>query len=174
MTCIKICLTTFWKGNSRKLFVCHFRTHSRPQNSNICTNNQLISSQNAILTNKMNRSIQDHIRMTIFSDLTPYIRYCKIQAVLYGNTDSKINKKKKEIFCQLGILISVYLWREGERTVRETHFFKHLCHVTCVTVFQPTEIRTNTGSVSYPKVKSKIKIYQKARTRAREYRDHSE
>lgn len=71
-------------------------------------------------------------------------------------------------------MISVYLWREGERTGEGDTFFKHLCHVTCITVFQPTEIRTNTGSVSYPKVIRKIKIYQKARTRAREYRDHSE
>lgn len=50
---------------------------------------KLISSQNAILTNKMNKSIQDHICKIIFSDLT-YI-YCKIQAVLDGNTYSKIN-----------------------------------------------------------------------------------
>lgn len=123
MTCIKICLTTFWKGNSRKLFVCHFRTHSRPQNSNICTNNQLISSQNAILTNKMNRSIQDHIRMTIFSDLTPYIRYCKIQAVLYGNTDSKINKKKKRNILSIRYFdISVSLERGREDGEGDTFF----------------------------------------------------
>lgn len=46
--------------------------------------------------------------------------------------------------------MSVYLWREGERTVRETRLGL-LCRFTSVTVFEPTEIRTNTGSVSYPK-----------------------
>lgn len=70
--------------------------------------------------------------------------------------------------CDLSVLISVYLWREGERMVRETFVSHHL-----LTVFQPTEIRTNTGSVSYPKVKGKSKYSRKARTRAREYRDHS-
>lgn len=36
--------------------------------------------------------------------------------------------------------------------MRETRFCSDvLCHITCVTVFQPTEIRTNTGSASYPK-----------------------
>lgn len=52
--------------------------------------------------------------------------------------------------------ISVSLERGREDGEGDT-FFKHLCHITCVTVFQPTEIRTNTGSVSYPKVKRKIK-----------------
>lgn len=79
--------------NSRKLFICHFRRHSRPQNSNICTNDQLISSQTTKkMTKKMNQSIQDHICMTIFSDLI-YIyiyRYCKVQAVF----DGKIHTQK--------------------------------------------------------------------------------
>lgn len=58
--------------------------------------------------------------------------------------------------CDLSVLISVYLWREGERMVRETFVSHHL-----LTVFQPTEIRTNTGSVSYPKVKGKSKYSRK-------------
>lgn len=46
--------------------------------------------------------------------------------------------------------MSVYLWRKGERMVTETHF-QTLCHTnTSVTVFQPTESITNTGTVSYP------------------------
>lgn len=66
------------------------------------------------------------------------------------------------------MLISVYLWREGERTVRETLFFflERLCHITCVTVFQPTEIRTNTGSVSYPKVKRENKNLPESRDKS--------
>lgn len=32
-----------------------------------------------------------------------------------------------------------------------------MCHFTCITVFQPTEIRTSTGSVSYPRKWPKTK-----------------
>lgn len=53
--------------------------------------------------------------------------------------------------------ISVSLERGREDGEGDTFFIERLCHITCVTVFQPTEIRTNTGSVSYPKVKRENK-----------------
>lgn len=46
--------------------------------------------------------------------------------------------------------MSVYLWRKGERMVKETRF-EHCVTPSALTVYQPTEIVTNTGSVSYPK-----------------------
>lgn len=85
----------------------------------VCTNNGLMSHQNATQTN---RSFQDHFPTSIW-------KY-RFQ-----------NKLRKEMLCELCVLISVYLWRKGERTV---------------TVFQPTEIRRNTGSVSYPKGKENV------------------
>lgn len=77
----------------------------------------------------------------------------------------KINYWKKPTLSIGHVDISVSLEKEGERKVRE----QHMCYITCITVFQPTEIRTNTGSVSYSKERRNIqKMYWKARTRARE------
>lgn len=65
------------------------------------------------------------------------------------------NKLIEKELCQFGVLISVYLWRRG-REDGEGDTFRVAS--PALTVFQPTEIRTNTGSVSYPKVERKRRI----------------
>lgn len=127
-----------------------------------------MSSQNAASTTKKNRSIQGHSRFLFF--LTRHLD--KIpwdSSSTWWKHRLKNKLREKEILGQL-VDVSVSLERgreDGEGDTLGLVFF--VCRVTCVTVFQPTEIRTNTGSVSYPKVEkeqNEIKIYQRSQDKS--------
>lgn len=157
--CIKICLTTFWKQYSRKLFTCLFTTRennhrdvtyvqtTNPNGFRQDTDIKILNTYKIITWELNDCNFCDEIcvdiwKVTCASEFF-HFNVNELIQLLCLLLENKLTAKKRFIFCPVP-KSSVCLWREEEERWGR-HNFEHLCHVTCKTRAASSYDRTSVG-----------------------------